>query len=204
MIRSLPLLLVLAFLPVACQVKEPVAEPTEEAAPSQPPVKVAPPPVVPNDPAELPAAPPPKEAAEVPVAEKGAEKAAEKDPAAPGNPADEARTEAHRKELLKQLEAPGAGDRFKAAIELGKTGNADCVGPLATTLKEDKDYFVRRAAARSLGELGFEEAVPALIEAADDEEEFVAISSKKALRAITGQQFETAAEWTAWWAKKKK
>ena len=49
----------------------------------------------------------------------------------------------------------------------------------------DQDLFVRRAAIRSLGELGDEQAIPALIEALGDKDFFVAIAANAAIWNLT-------------------
>ena len=84
------------------------------------------------------------------------------------------------------LSDPDAGVRFSAAVELGKTGFKGAVEPLAKVLEKDKDTFVRRAAARSLGELDAWNAVPALIETLGAKEYFVAITAHKAILKVTG------------------
>jgi HEAT repeat protein len=63
------------------------------------------------------------------------------------------------------------------------------VEALVKVLRTDRDTFVRRAAARSLGEIGDREAAPALIEAVGDREFFVAVTAYRALTAISGQDF---------------
>jgi HEAT repeat protein len=178
MFRSLALVLALVILFPGCQANDSLQESSEEGAPAPEPVKTAPPPVVANEPA------PAKE---------------DPEPAKEPKPAASAESK-----WIAQLGESDAGLRFAAAVELGKAGNLDAVGPLTTTLQEDRDYFVRRAAARSLGELGSDEAVPALIEALDDEEMFVTLTVRKALETITGKRFETADEWSDWWKSTKK
>ncbi len=93
------------------------------------------------------------------------------------------------KAWLDQLEDKDAGVRFSAAVELGKAGFKGAAGPLALVLADDKDMFVRRAAARSLGELDAWAAIPTLIDTLSDKDVFVAIMASKALESITGQSF---------------
>jgi hypothetical protein len=90
---------------------------------------------------------------------------------------------------IDQLADKDAGVRFSAAVELGKAGFKGAAGPLAKVLEDDKDMFVRRAAARSLGELDAWVAVPTLIDTLQDKDIFVAIMASKALETITGQNF---------------
>jgi hypothetical protein len=93
------------------------------------------------------------------------------------------------KEQLRQLESSDEGTRFGAAVQLGKSGWAGAAGPLGEVLAKDKDTFVRRAAARALGELGVWISVPVLIDTLEDKEYFVAVAAHKALIEITGQDF---------------
>jgi len=93
------------------------------------------------------------------------------------------------KAWIDQLSDDDAGIRFSAAVELGKTGYKGAVEPLSRVLEKDKDTFVRRAAARSLGDLDAWAAVPSLIETLGAKEYFVAITAHKALTKITGQDF---------------
>jgi len=93
------------------------------------------------------------------------------------------------KAWIDQLSNKDAGVRFSAAVELGKAGFKGAAAPLAKVLADDKDMFVRRAAARSLGELDAWVAVPTLIDTLTDKDIFVAIMASKALESITGQSF---------------
>ncbi len=93
------------------------------------------------------------------------------------------------KTWIDQLSNKDAGVRFSAAVELGKAGFKGAAIRLAKVLAGDKDMFVRRAAARSLGELDAWVAVPTLIDTLTDKDIFVAIMASKALESITGQSF---------------
>ena len=188
MIRMLPLLLVAACVFAACSSEEPI-EITPVGKNPEPKGKseVVVPPVVPNE----------TEAAKPPEKAEG-ETAPAKKPAA----AKPALTP--REQHLAALESEDNGVRFAAAVELGKAGDEGCIEALVHCLKNDEDTFVRRAAARSLGQLGSEKAVPGLIAAVGDAEVFVQITAKKALTDITGQSFDTASEWLAWWDAKQR
>jgi len=90
---------------------------------------------------------------------------------------------------VNQLDADEEGLRFAAAVELGRIGHPTAIDPLIRVLEKDKDYFVRRAAARSLGDMNAWVAVPALIDTLGDKEFFVAIAAHQAVKNITGQDF---------------
>jgi hypothetical protein len=92
-------------------------------------------------------------------------------------------------ELVKMLASPDAGTRFTAVVKLGDTDFAGAVEPLLKTLKDDKDTFVRRAAARTLSRLHAVSAVPVLIDTLADPEYFVAVSCHKALIDLTRHDF---------------
>ena len=90
---------------------------------------------------------------------------------------------------IDDLSSKDAGVRFSAAVELGKTGYKPASVALAKVLEGDSDMFVRRAAARSLGDLDSWKSIPALIETLQDRDYFVAVTAHKALEKITGQDF---------------
>jgi len=95
-------------------------------------------------------------------------------------------------EVKKYIEQLGSGEeglRFAAAVELGRIGHPSAIPPLMDVLEKDKDYFVRRAAARSLGDMNAWVAIPKLIDTLGDKEFFVAIAGHQALKSITGQDF---------------
>jgi hypothetical protein len=87
--------------------------------------------------------------------------------------------------LIEQLGDDDAGVRFSSAIELGRSGKLVAVEALMKVAVNDRDLFVRRAAARSLGELGNRKAVPALIDLLGDREFFVATTANQAIINIT-------------------
>ncbi len=93
-------------------------------------------------------------------------------------------------DLLKALAGPsGADERFKAAAELGRLSDPDAIPGLASALAKDRDYLVRRACARALGELRAWHAVPRLIAALEDDEGSVAQAANAALEATTRRDF---------------
>jgi HEAT repeat protein len=136
---------------------------------------------------------------------------AEDSPAPPAKTA-EAKLKAEVDKRVALLKVVDSGRRFAAAVELGKLRHPAAIAPLVEVLAGDKDLFVRRACARSLGEICWREAVPGLIEALTDPEVFVALQAGKALRTITGvshgvvgamsaeARVEAQARWRAWWA----
>ena len=93
---------------------------------------------------------------------------------------------------------------------LGKTRDPRVVPHLVPLLK-DGDIFVRMAVARLLGELGSHTAIPALIDALEDEEVSVRESALVSLRTLSGQSFpfdpkardgdrsKRVKAWRDWW-----
>jgi HEAT repeat protein len=80
--------------------------------------------------------------------------------------------------------------RLKAAVLLGRLGDARAVRPLRSALRDD-NYVVRGAAARALGNLGLPAAVHAvepLFGLLGDEEPFVRKEAERALEQLAGQE----------------
>jgi len=108
------------------------------------------------------------------------------------------------------LTSQNSGTRWQAVQSLGATGDPAVVPHLAPMLK-DADIFVRMASARLLGDLGAIEAIPALIDALEDEEASVREASLVSLRTLSGQNlpFDPLAKdpdrakrvkaWRDWW-----
>jgi len=88
------------------------------------------------------------------------------------------------------LESPEDGVRFPAANELGRIGDEAAIPALAHALVNDQHFLVRRACARSLNMLKAWYATPALIDALEDKEAYVAQQANFALRSITGEDFQ--------------
>ena len=104
--------------------------------------------------------------------------------------------------LLKDKEI---GVRFAAALELGKiagkrapsgegaateTADFDYAWPaLALSLRKDDDAFVRRACARSLGEIKAWDSFPDLADSLLDPEEYVALQASRVIKEMAGQDF---------------
>jgi hypothetical protein len=88
------------------------------------------------------------------------------------------------------LESPEDGVRFPAANELGRIGDEAAIPALAHALVNDKHFLVRRACARSLNMLKAWYATPALVDALEDKEAYVAQQANFALRSITGEDFQ--------------
>jgi len=144
--------------------------------------------------APMPAAedPPPAPAAEAPGVPAVA-------PAVARDPSDEI------KRYVALLRDREVGVRFAAALELGKraakkaparegaapeSADFDYAWPaLAQALRKDDDAFVRRACARSLGEIKAWDAFPDLCDALGDAEEFVALQSSRVIKELAGQEF---------------
>jgi HEAT repeat protein len=90
---------------------------------------------------------------------------------------------------IAKLEDKDEAVRFANAIELGKLGEKAAWEALAKRLRGDEDDFVRRACARSLGELKAFEAFPDLIDSLSDPVEFVAVGSSRVIAEMAGDDF---------------
>ena len=88
------------------------------------------------------------------------------------------------------LDSPEDGVRFPAANELGRIGDEAAIPALAYALVNDKHFLVRRACARSLNTLKAWYATPALVDALEDKEAYVAQQANFALRSVTGEDFQ--------------
>jgi HEAT repeat protein len=71
--------------------------------------------------------------------------------------------------LLDQLRSPQEQARMAALTQLGRMKATDAVSPVIRILNEDASPQVREAAARALGLIGAETALPALQHAALDD-----------------------------------
>lgn len=84
--------------------------------------------------------------------------------------------------LVEALEAPSAAGRFGAARALGRPGRSAAVGPLARRLDDPRETpRVRAAAARSLGVIGEQRGLAALLRARPDPEAEVRLAVREAL-----------------------
>ncbi len=134
--------------------------------------------------------PPAQEPAAAPPAPPPAMDPPPGDPPAPPSPPDPAAGPSPQvQRCVALLEDKDAGVRFSAAIELGKLGDRSAWPSLVKRLRADDDPFVRRACARSIGELKAYDAIPDLIEALSDAEEYVAIQSARVIKEMAGQDF---------------
>ncbi len=80
--------------------------------------------------------------------------------------------------------------RLKAAVLLGRLSDGRAVEPLAGAL-QDRNYVVRGAAARALGNLGHPmaaSAVKPMLELLSDEESFVRTETRRALERLSGEK----------------
>ena len=114
--------------------------------------------------------------------------------------------------LLPDLKHANAGIRLDAIYALGETGDADVVPHLIPMLA-DVDLFVRMATARMLEDLDARAAVPALIDALEDNQSAVREAAMVALRKITSKSFgfepvagagdraKRVKAWRDWWKK---
>lgn len=90
---------------------------------------------------------------------------------------------------IDQLASEDPGVRFVAATSLGRAGHPAAAEPLEIALRDDADAQVRRAAARSLGQIGAWRSIPVLIEALGAGDWLVASDANDALRKITKRDF---------------
>ena len=117
--------------------------------------------------------------------------------------------------LLEQLRSANVSERYVALVGLAASRDPRATAEVLPSLK-DADIFLRMAAARALGDLASQEAIPALIDALDDEEALVREAAYLSLRSITQRdlQFDAhspdAAErakrikaWREWWDKER-
>jgi hypothetical protein len=90
-------------------------------------------------------------------------------------------------QYLEQLRNPDAGIRQNAVMELGKQRVDQAVDPLSATLAGDSNPAVREAAARALGLIAAPRSLPALIRAAQaDNDREVRHSAQFAVEVIRG------------------
>lgn len=82
--------------------------------------------------------------------------------------------------VISKLKDEYIDGRWRAAIALGRIGDAEAVGPLIEALR-DKNKMVRGAAAEALGKIGNAQAVEPLIAALKDKDEFSREMAAKAL-----------------------
>jgi hypothetical protein len=91
--------------------------------------------------------------------------------------------------------------RSSVAKLLGDVGDPTVTVDLIEVLEFDDSDRARWEAAWSLGRLGNEQAIPALIEALNDTSEDVRWFSSWSLRTLTGEEFGPDYDtWTDWWA----
>lgn len=93
--------------------------------------------------------------------------------------------------LRETLTSENKSDALNAAVALYRLGVIDEMYNFALNLLlTNEDDFVRTDAARALGNMGDERAVPALEGALQDPELFVRMAASAALRKITGKIYE--------------
>ncbi len=86
--------------------------------------------------------------------------------------------------LLAVTAGPDDKLRHSAAEMLGECGDARCVGPLEEMLREGRFAYLRGGAARALGQLHAEAAVPSLILTLDDSIYYTRAGAARALGQI--------------------
>ena len=77
--------------------------------------------------------------------------------------------------------------RWQAINSLAETGSPQAVEPLAGVTRDEPSPVLRGEAARSLGKLGRQEAIPHLVEALRDGQASVALAAAESLAQLTGQ-----------------
>jgi HEAT repeat protein len=118
------------------------------------------------------------------------------------------------KKWVPDLASSVPGTRWQAVQALGETHDLGAL-PHLVPLLGDADIFVRMATCRSLSNLGGLEAVPALIDALEDEEAAVRDAAFVALKGLTdaytkeslpfdplardGDRSKRVKAWRAWW-----
>ena len=91
--------------------------------------------------------------------------------------------------------------RASVAKLLGDIEDPSVTGDLIDVLEFDDSDRARWEAAWSLGRIGDEQAIPALIEALNDTSEDVRWFSSWSLRTLTGEEFDPDYDtWSDWWA----
>ena len=93
---------------------------------------------------------------------------------------------------LAALEGESEDAAFAAAIELARLGDMRAVDPLMRQLAENKDFYVRLAAATALGQMRATRSVDALIDALGEKDALVRTAAAEALRVITQHKFKFA------------
>lgn len=114
--------------------------------------------------------------------------------------------------LLAGRDSTNAGIRLDTIYALGETGDPAVV-PYLVPMLGDVDLFVRMATARMLEDLDAAQAVPALIDALEDNQSAVREAAMVALRKITSKSFgfepvagateraKRIKTWRDWWKK---
>ncbi len=103
--------------------------------------------------------------------------------------------------LVRYLNNPNepAFVRWEAAKGLQRIHNPAATPALITAVRSDPDASVRRAAADALGQYPQPNVLQTLIGALDDENFGVTVAAHRALRTLTGQDFNTdGAQWLRW------
>ncbi len=91
--------------------------------------------------------------------------------------------------LLALLDHPDFDIRRRSIELLGEIGSEQEVGLLLLKAIEDPDFVVRSSAAEALGRLRVKQAIPALLNAAQDAEIIVQLSAVNALNRINPENF---------------
>lgn len=129
-------------------------------------------------------------------------------------PLDPEAKKAHDAEVdkwVKNLKDSSITIAYSAAFKLKLLKDPRAVPALTEALKSHKDVWVKAECATALGAIRSADAVPALIDALDDKDQYVLASVSDALVKITGQDFKSTLnpstkerkaykeQWSKWW-----
>jgi len=105
--------------------------------------------------------------------------------------------------LLSCLSDDDDSVRSACSRVLGSIGDQEAVEFLIESLADDYESVVD-AAAEALGKIGYPQCVGPLIDIMDHEDEFVRKYTQKALKAITGNNFNDKEDWLEWFSEQSK
>jgi len=101
---------------------------------------------------------------------------------------------AYRVPIAQQVLEAGLADehlavRVACCRALGERGDAESVGILAQSLRDDQEMDVRQAAAKALGQIHTPESMQALVVALDDRNPALQYVGVQAMKSLTGKDY---------------